>query len=105
MIVKLTATHRDDLAITIEIEPGKCVRFGRTLGDWIFDNDGHMSRLHFEVENFGGTAVLRDCDSCSGTYLNNRHVKEIELQIGDQIRAGTTFFTVDFLPMFTPDEG
>ncbi len=62
-----------------------------------------MSRIHFEVENFGDRAVLRDRESRGGTWLNGRVVNEQELQIGDQFRAGKTVFTVDFLALFVPD--
>ena len=82
---------------TISVAPGECISVGRTTAaQESFPNDTHMSSLHFEVENFGSWAELRDKRSTNGTWLNNNRITAERLSDGDQIRAGTTLFAVQY---------
>ena len=49
---------------TIQLDPGKTVRFGRrSFADFALPDDAHMSSLHFMVEVDEKGAVLRDLAS------------------------------------------
>lgn len=83
---------------TVQLEPGKSVRFGRrNIADFVLPDDTHMSSLHFmaEVEEKG--VVLRDLASRNGTMVNGRSVAPaaaVYLADGDLIVAGETRFLV-----------
>ena len=53
-----------------------------------------VSRHHAEIIIDEEGAVLRDNGAANGTYLNNRRIKEEDLEPGDQIRIGPVVFTV-----------
>ena len=97
MNVKLLVVSSLNSGKTIEIAGNSCICFGRNeRADWSC-NDAYMNGRHFEVENFGNRAMIRDCQSNGGTWLNNTViVGETELTEGDEIRAGRTRFTVLF---------
>lgn len=81
----------------VSVAAGERVTFGRTSASQrSFPQDTHMSSVHFEVENFEEWAELRDKRSTNGTWLNNNRVTAERLSDGDQIRAGTTVFSVQF---------
>ncbi len=54
-----------------------------------------MSSLHFEVENFGSYAEVRDLRSTNRTWLNNNFVTSAPLKHGDRLRAGKTVMAVE----------
>jgi predicted component of type VI protein secretion system len=97
-IVRLSIISRAYTGTTIEILANSRKSIGRNeKADYSVD-DRCMTSLHFEVENFGDLAVIRDRGSRSGTWLNARLINdEMELVEGDEIRAGQTIFRVQFL--------
>jgi pSer/pThr/pTyr-binding forkhead associated (FHA) protein len=51
--------------------------------------DRHHAKIHCTQDEF----FLEDCDSRSGTYLNNQHIRgQQKIGEGDQIRVGQTTF-------------
>ncbi len=54
-----------------------------------------MSSIHFEVENFGDSAEVRDRRSTNRTWLNNSRVTSSLLTHGDRLRAGKTIMAVE----------
>ncbi len=98
MIVKLLVVSSLNEGTTIEIVPNSCTSFGRNdRADW-FGDDSRMSGLHFEVENIGDRAVVRDRCSIRGTRLNKSFITdETELAESDEISAGQTTCRVQFL--------
>lgn len=97
MIINLLVVSSLNSGTTIEIVRNSCTSFGRNeRADW-FGDDSCMNSVHFEVENFGDRAVVRDCYSNRGTRLNNTSIiGETELTEGDEISAGRTTFRVLF---------
>lgn len=98
MKLRLTAISGSREGKEFLVEPKQCVTFGRTTASmWSFEDDGHMSSVHFEVENQGEIAEVRDRGSTNGTWLNNHRIAKERLQTGDRLRAGKTILTVEFL--------
>jgi len=94
----LTAISGSREGNSFTIEPNQSITFGRTTAStWSFEDDGHMSSIHFEVENLGSHGEVRDLGSTNGTWLNNVKVAREPLREGDRIRAGKTVLTVEFL--------
>jgi pSer/pThr/pTyr-binding forkhead associated (FHA) protein len=94
----LTAISGSREGKTFTIEPNECITFGRTnASHWSFEDDGHMSSIHFEVENLGADAEVRDRGSTNGTWLNNQKILTEKLREGDRLRAGKTVLTVEFV--------
>jgi pSer/pThr/pTyr-binding forkhead associated (FHA) protein len=63
-------------------------------------SDGHLSRIHFQIELKGDAAILSDIKSKHGTYLLRGHAEprkvevgeNVRLESGDCIRAGRSTF-------------
>src|SRR5262245_45588558 len=58
------------------------------------EDDPFFSRVHFLVEVNPPRCRLTDMGSRNGTFVNNRMVEMIDLDDGDEIRAGHTRITV-----------
>lgn len=56
--------------------------------------DNFMSGVHFEIENFGDYAELRDRNSTNKTWVNHSMQMQCRIAHGDVIRAGKTQFSV-----------
>lgn len=98
MKLLLTAISGSREGNSFTIEPKQSITFGRTTAStWSFEDDGHMSSIHFEVENLGSHGEVRDRGSTNGTWLNNVKVAREPLREGDRIRAGKTVLTVEFI--------
>lgn len=98
MKLLLTAISGSREGKTFTIEANECITFGRTnASHWSFEDDGHMSSIHFEVENRGSDAEVRDRGSTNGTWLNNQKILIEKLREGDRVRAGKTVLTVEFV--------
>ncbi|MEQ1825626.1 MAG: FHA domain-containing protein [Pirellula sp.] len=80
----------------IAVPPGQTLTVGRlaSAASVAFEADDFMSSVHFEVENQGSVAIARDLDSRNRTWVNNKIISSVELQEGDEIRAGKTLFSV-----------
>lgn len=98
MKLLLTAISGSREGKSFTIEPHQSMTFGRTSAStWSFEDDGHMSSIHFEVENLGSHGEVRDRGSTNGTWLNNIKINRESLREGDRIRAGKTVLTVEFI--------
>ncbi len=98
MKLLLTAISGSREGESFTIEANECITFGRTAAsNWSFEDDGHMSSMHFEVENTGAEAEVRDLGSTNGTWLNNQRIQHQKLREGDRLRAGKTVLTVEFV--------
>ncbi len=105
MKLLLTAITGSREGKTFTVEDNQCITFGRTsAATWSFEDDGHMSSIHFEVENLGHRAEIRDRGSTNGTWLNNEKIAKEPLREGDRIRAGKTILTVEFCKELVPAE-
>ncbi len=80
----------------IVVAPKQVQTIGRsTAAQNSFEEDDHMSAIHFEVENFGDYAEVRDRRSTNRTWLNNTQIASAQLKPGDRIRAGKTVLLVE----------
>ncbi|MGH7246505.1 MAG: DUF4123 domain-containing protein, partial [Pseudomonadota bacterium] len=78
---------------TLEVYPGRPLRFGRTAkADLALTEDSYLSSVHFALESDGEKCVLHDLGSSNGTFLNGTRVSPATLQHGDSISAGQTTF-------------
>jgi pSer/pThr/pTyr-binding forkhead associated (FHA) protein len=58
-------------------------------------NDLDCSRVHSQIEILGGTRVfIKDLGSTNGTFVNGKRITTQELNSGDIIQVGQTFFEV-----------
>ncbi len=60
--------------------------------------DAGVAARHFLLEQRKDAVVLRDLGTPAGTWVNGRLVAEVELQPGDQIRAGAARLTFRAIP-------
>ena len=58
------------------------------------EDDPYFSRIHFLVDINPPRLKLMDMGSLNGTFVNGRRVDTIELQDGDEIKAGHTLLAV-----------
>lgn len=57
--------------------------------------DDRLSRLHFAISRADGGLTLCDLGSSNGTWVGGQRVTRHQLQPGDRIRAGRTFFVFE----------
>ena len=58
--------------------------------------DNFMSGVHFEIENNGNVAELRDRNSTNKTFVNHTMQVKCTISPGDVIRAGKTIFSIQW---------
>jgi hypothetical protein len=58
--------------------------------DFALAADDTVSRTHAEIAVRAGLCLIRDLDSCNGTWLNGRQVRRARLRRGDVLRLGET---------------
>jgi transcriptional regulator with GAF, ATPase, and Fis domain len=69
---------------------GVCI--GRADENGIRLEDATVAERHCEVAAKDGRYVVRDNDSCGGTFVNGIPVKERELETGDELAIGNSVF-------------
>src|SRR5437764_15046888 len=72
------------------LRPGDPVPIGRSVNTATKLNDLRVSRTHCEVRVEGERVILRDCNSATGTFVNDAKITEQPLNPGDVIRIGDT---------------
>ena len=71
-------------------ERGRWVLGRASSCDFALEADDAVSRTHAEIAVRSGLCVIRDLDSCNGTWLNGRSVRRARLRRGDLLRLGET---------------
>jgi pSer/pThr/pTyr-binding forkhead associated (FHA) protein len=95
--VRITVPGDDSIKPRVLETAGTRIVVGRDeRADWVFAGDLNMSGRHFEIELSDSQCAVRDLRSTNGTFLNGQRVLAAPLKSGDQIRAGQTFFAVEF---------
>jgi pSer/pThr/pTyr-binding forkhead associated (FHA) protein len=61
-------------------------------------DDRWVSRRHCEIDQVGGTLVVRDSGSTHGTFVNGARVAEARLMPGDKLGIGMSSFEVQYKP-------
>ncbi len=93
--------HESELRITASdgdyrvVSAGARLTIGRNENaDWVIESDRQISTQHFAVEWNSGQWEIIDLTSTNGTYLNQSRIERAWLNSNDEIRAGTTLFSV-----------
>lgn len=78
---------------------GETKTLGRTdEADFQTPLDERISHVHFSIECCQRVGIVRDLGSRNGTFVNGQRVEgDSEVQHGDQIAAGATILTVQFV--------
>lgn len=95
------AHHVDPQMVGREVVVDSGIELGRKsglFGEGVLD-DGHISRVHARVELNSGSAVIRDCGSHNGTFVNGTRIKEYPLASGDVIGLGRTLLLATYEPV------
>jgi hypothetical protein len=83
------------LGRTVELNPGQSVSVGRTAkSQLMLPHDSFLSGLHFQIECTETGAMVKDCNSSNGTWVNGNKILNHQLTNGDQVAAGQTRFKV-----------
>lgn len=84
----LTVANGPLRGASFRLRPGTR-RIGRDEGVDIVIDDRKVSRRHATVELVDGRALLTDCGSTNGTWLNDQRISQVrELRDGDRVRVG-----------------
>jgi len=70
------------------------VTAGRDTGNLIQLLDKQVSRRHFLIRSTSEGYLIHDLSSANGTSLNGKPISHARLQLGDTIKAGSTYFKV-----------
>jgi hypothetical protein len=71
-------------------EKGRWVIGRASSCDFALPDDDAISRTHAEIAVRAGLCLVRDLDSCNGTWLNGRSVRRARLRRGDVLQLGET---------------
>jgi FHA domain-containing protein len=71
-------------------EKGRWVIGRASSCDFTLPADDAISRTHAEIAVRAGLCLVRDLDSCNGTWLNGRFVRRARLRRGDVLQLGET---------------
>ena len=74
---------------------GTSLTIGRSATSQTKLVDPHVSRAHCEIRWEAGQALLVDCKSAAGTFVNGQRVENHKLKPGDVIRIGDTQLRFD----------
>jgi pSer/pThr/pTyr-binding forkhead associated (FHA) protein len=97
LIITITSGQR--LGEQLLVPPGEVRTIGRTIASDIAVGDNFMSGVHFEIENYGDFAELRDKNSTNKTWVNHSVQAKCRIAPGDVIRAGKTLFSIQWEPL------
>ncbi len=79
----------------LPVRSGESICVGRTeASDIPLPDDPQLSSRHFQVTVDGTGCRIQDLQSTNGTFVNGQRCDESRLSDGDEIKAGTTRFTV-----------
>jgi pSer/pThr/pTyr-binding forkhead associated (FHA) protein len=86
----LLVAHGADQGQTFWLAEGEALLIGRGLDSGTRLNDPCVARSHCRLACAEGKAILWDCGSKNGTWVNGKRVTQCELHPGDAIRIGET---------------
>jgi serine/threonine protein kinase len=75
---------------TFGLPQGANLMFGKSKAVQCQIDDPDIALAHFEVRVEDGKIWLADCGSRAGTKVNDRGAAELELQVGDRVKIGST---------------
>jgi len=93
-IVFITGPSRGNV---ITVHKGKMV-IGRGRTSDIVINKQYVSKKHAEIVTLDNNAVVKDCGSTNGTFLNDTLIEQAELKDRDEIKIGSVimqYFRID----------
>ena len=90
MAAKLVVLAGPEEGRIIEVPEEASTTLGRGDAAAIRIADGTVSRVHCSIEIYGGTAMLKDAGSKTGTRVDGKAVKDHELRTDNIISIGTT---------------
>ncbi len=95
--MKLKLISLDDCSDCRKISIGRLPStIGRGDDAVIRIEDRWASRCHCEIEEVGGTLVVRDLGSTHGTFINGHAVSEAHLLPGDRLTIGMSNFEAQY---------
>jgi len=77
------------------------IYIGRNPTNTIALVDRRVSRAHASIAPYEGNYVIEDLGSVNGTYVNDKIVERKDLEIGDEIKLGSTVLA--FLSLQSPE--
>ena len=84
-----------DAGRTFTVEDGKTLVVGRGQQSDTQINDPSVSRIHFEIRAKGGSVLVADRGSSSGTFVNGNRIENSEISLGTLIQAGDSKLRVE----------
>ena len=90
MPTQLVVTAGPDKDRAFPLNAGSSLIIGRGPTSQASLIDPHVSRAHCEIRWDAGQALLVDCKSVGGTFVNGERAENHRLRAGDVIRIGDT---------------
>lgn len=72
----------------VPLTPGTLVTVGRNPGSTIQVKNPSVSRQHAEIQEVGGSWVVRDLGSSNHSYVNDAEITDSPINAGDELRFG-----------------
>jgi len=92
MILRYTKSDGERCELALSTSP---ITIGRSAKADVVLEDERASRLHCGIRFLDGEYLLKDLSSKNGTFLNNERIESATLQVGDRIKVGNTYISVE----------
>jgi hypothetical protein len=103
MAVMLQIIRGSQKGRSIEVAYSEVVTVGRSIqAGIVIPDDRQLNSIHFELEHAADGCWVRDLDSTTGTFVNDVAISERYLNEGDEVRAGTTTFSIQYVEDAVP---
>lgn len=90
MAKQLLVVAGPDKGRSFPLVPGDTLLVGRSQATQTRLTDGHVSRVHCEVQVEGEHILLLDSNSTGGTFVNGKRITQHHLRHGEVIQVGET---------------
>ena len=109
-----TAAHPEPVRVIVDGQAAptppenRLVLIGRTAGSDVMLVDESVSSRHAVIFEVGGKRYVRDLDSRTGTFLNDKKIHQHEIKLGEELRIGATTLKLAesaTVPAATPPAG
>jgi pSer/pThr/pTyr-binding forkhead associated (FHA) protein len=92
MILRYTKSDGQRFEVLLTTAP---ITIGRSAKADVTLEDERASRLHCGIRFLDGEFLLKDLSSKNGTFLNNERIESASLHVGDRIKVGNTYISVE----------
>ena len=95
MKLRLSVIAGPDAGRSFPLDPGQTIVVGRGEQSEARLGDPSVSRVHFEIGSDGGSILVADRGSSSGTFVDGKQIQKFQIPLGGVIQAGDSRLRIE----------